>query len=115
MSFFDLFRRRKAPSLTDILPDSPEDWVPGDIAVCVGPLPWICIDGGAAIGPNEGQSLPVKAILLVDDLQFLIFEAFAPRFYHAAAFVKVRPDERKACDPAFNKLIRKRSRERIDA
>lgn len=115
MSFFDLFRRQKPPQTPFRLPDSTDDWKVGDIAICVQQQPWLTLNGLIVRGPDDGQSLPVFEVVLFGGAQFLIFEQFLPNFYHAAAFVKVRPDERKACDPAFNKLIRKRSRERIDA
>lgn len=113
MSFFDLFRRRKAPTLSDILRDSPETWMPGDIAVCTNEA-WFHFDGSSGYGPVDGQSLPVLAVMLIGGVQFLVFEQFSPKNYHAGCFVKLRPDERKACTPEFKRRL-KRLRPKVTA
>lgn len=115
MSFFDLFRRRKAPSLSEILRDSPEDWMPDDIAVCINPSGmWVSVTGALAYGPEDGQHLCVQAVALIEGVQFLMFERFPGGKYHADAFVKRRPDERKACTPDFKRKL-KRLRPMVDA
>lgn len=86
------------------LPDSPEDWLPGDLAECVGPGEWKDIKTGeVTAGPELGQVLMVTRVWQLRGVQVLCFARFPTLRFHAAAFVKIQPraDEATAADADF--------------
>lgn len=92
-----------------------DDWRVGDLAQCVAKGVWQRVSNGqTAGGPIYGQILRVTHVGMCEGWHFLGFEGVA-EFYVAECFLKIRPNQCDACTPAFAQLIRKHSREGVDA
>lgn len=92
-----------------------DDWRVGDLAECVRTGDWYRIaDGQPMTGPRFGQILRVAGIGMTGGWHWLAFEG-VEQLFTAECFLKIRPNQREACTPAFAQLIRKHSREGVDA
>lgn len=93
-----------------------DDWQAGDLAVCIDTRLWIDLATGCNVpGPKNGDLMRVAAIKLAHGAVFLKFIGIPNEWFAASSFLKVRPEQREACTPAFAQLLRKHSREGVDA
>jgi hypothetical protein len=97
------------------------DWQVGDLVVCVdaAPKPWNDIPQLAALKRLEiGRTYRVSAIGLVGSWSgpTIMLHGCTSTYDHlgmgwtASRFRKIRPDERKACEPEFVTLIKRAKR-----
>lgn len=106
------FRRWHPPVGNDRAAD---DWRTGDLAVCITGGSWTHLWSGMRVdGPKEGELLRVVAVGFGMGHHALTFHG-GGSWWTAVCFRKVRPNNREACDPRFAQLIRKHSREGVDA
>lgn len=115
MSFLDFFRQKPVINPLEDIPDSPEDWAAGDIAVCQV-TGWVDLAGFPETGPGEGDMDRVEQVIIEHGIQLLVLSKWPCQEYTACEFTKLKGDKAEPCEEEFKMLLkRSKIQKRVDA